>query len=328
MLSPATSSPSRPQGRAHRAIRCATIPPGASRVDALPEPLSRWRSSPEPGPIMRRWHGARKAVERRPDVPVRTDTRNRPDHHFVNGRAAPRHHRRPMKRDSRSRRTSPAAGAYKETITQCRAEGRFIRQSACRASTSLSRSSSTAERGRRPHLREQDRRRRHPARVHPACTRYRGATRWRPGGVPDAVEGVQLIDGSYHDVDSSEMAFKIAGSHGVPGRGAARQAGAARPVMDVGLVPASTWRSHRRPEFAARQDRRHVPACRRARRRGQRAAVGNVRLRNTPALLVPGAGGLLDAVLALRPGAGERGGDGGFEGRGSLTRRSNGQLLP
>jgi elongation factor G len=67
-------------------------------------------------------------------------------------------------------------------------------------------------------------------------------------GVEEALEGgvlagyplvdlkVALFDGSFHDVDSSEMAFKIAGSICV--KDAARQAGAAllEPIMDVEVV--------------------------------------------------------------------------------------------
>src|SRR3989442_3654119 len=47
---------------------------------------------------------------------------------------------------------------------------------------------------------------------------------------------VELVDGSYHDVDSSEMAFKIAGSMAV--KKAARQATPVllEPVMDVEVV--------------------------------------------------------------------------------------------
>ncbi|HCU24218.1 MAG TPA: elongation factor G [Deltaproteobacteria bacterium] len=67
-------------------------------------------------------------------------------------------------------------------------------------------------------------------------------------GVGEALEGgvlagyplvdlkVTLFDGSYHDVDSSEMAFKIAGSIGV--KEAARKAGPVllEPIMDVEVV--------------------------------------------------------------------------------------------
>jgi elongation factor G len=67
-------------------------------------------------------------------------------------------------------------------------------------------------------------------------------------GVKDAMEGgvlagyplvdirVLLTDGSYHEVDSSEMAFKIAGSMAL--KEAARKAGIAllEPIMDVEVV--------------------------------------------------------------------------------------------
>jgi elongation factor G len=55
-------------------------------------------------------------------------------------------------------------------------------------------------------------------------------------GYPVVDVKVELVDGSYHDVDSSEMAFKIAGSMAV--KEAARRAGLAllEPIMDVEVV--------------------------------------------------------------------------------------------
>jgi elongation factor G len=60
-------------------------------------------------------------------------------------------------------------------------------------------------------------------------------------GYPMVDVKVQLIFGSYHDVDSSEMAFKIAGSMAI--KEAARQAGAIllEPVMDVEVVTPSDF---------------------------------------------------------------------------------------
>jgi len=55
-------------------------------------------------------------------------------------------------------------------------------------------------------------------------------------GYPMVDVKVELVDGSYHDVDSSEMAFKIAGSMAV--KEAARRAGPVllEPIMDVEVV--------------------------------------------------------------------------------------------
>ncbi len=60
-------------------------------------------------------------------------------------------------------------------------------------------------------------------------------------GYPMVDVKVELIDGSYHDVDSSEMAFKIAGSMGV--KEAVRKAGPVllEPVMDVEVVTPSEY---------------------------------------------------------------------------------------
>ncbi len=69
-------------------------------------------------------------------------------------------------------------------------------------------------------------------------------------GYPVVDVKVTLFDGSYHDVDSNEMAFKIAGQHGLQGRLPQGQAGAARADHEgrSGHAGGLLGRCHRRSE--------------------------------------------------------------------------------
>ena len=126
-------------------------------------------------------------------------------------------------------------------------------------------------------------------------------------GYPMVDVRVELIDGSYHDVDSSEMAFKIAGSMAV--QEAARRAKPVllEPVMAVEVVTPEEFLgdvigdlSRRRGKVQGQEPRGNALAV-----AGLRPARRDVRLRDRRALLDPGTSDLHDAVRALRGGAGE-----------------------
>ena len=140
-------------------------------------------------------------------------------------------------------------------------------------------------------------------------------------GYPLVGVKMTLTDGGYHDVDSSEMAFKIAGSMVFKAAARKAQPGAAR--ADDGRRGHHARREHgrrdRRPELPPRPDPGHGGAQRRAGRQGAGAAVGDVRLRRRPAVQDAGPGQLLDAVRQLRRGPAERGQGDHREGDGRVT---------
>ena len=111
-------------------------------------------------------------------------------------------------------------------------------------------------------------------------------------GYPLVDVKVTLHDGAYHDVDSSEMAFKIAGSMAF--KEAARKADPVllEPMMAVEVTTPEDYMgdvigdlNRRRGQIQAMDERR-----RRAGRQGAGPAVGDVRLRRRPAVARPRAG--------------------------------------
>ena len=124
-------------------------------------------------------------------------------------------------------------------------------------------------------------------------------------GYPTVDVKVQLVDGQYHDVDSSEMAFKIAGQMAF--RKAAEMA---KPVLhgaDHGRRSRHPRGLHGRrdgrpvePPWAHRQ---HGGPWQHAGRQRHRSAVGDVRLQYRPSFTHPGACHVHDAVLRVPAGA-------------------------
>ena len=144
----------------------------------------------------------------------------RPDHHLGDGRTAPRDHRRSHEARIQSGcQCRQAAGGLSRDDPRHRRAGRQIRAPVGRARPvrSCVAEDRTAAGRQGLRVRERHRRRHGAARIH--SRRRQGHTRGRAdrsviAGYPIVDVKVTIFDGSYHDVDSNEMAFKIAGSIG------------------------------------------------------------------------------------------------------------------
>ncbi len=138
--------------------------------------------------------------------------------------------------------------AYRETVVgTAEAEGRYVRQTGGRGQYGhVELRVAPGRAGRGPGVRERRRRRSRPAGVRPGGPRTASKRCWSAGvlaGYPMRDVRVELYDGSYHEVDSSEIAFKIAGRAGLQGRLPRRRRGAAR-ATDAHRdqrARASTW---------------------------------------------------------------------------------------
>ena len=154
--------------------------------------------------------------------------------------------------------------AYRETITQAaEAEGKYIRQTGGRGQYGhVLAAGLPNEPGKGFVVREQDRRRRRS----PASSSRRSSRAFAEAMSPGVLAGypmvdvkVELFDGSFHDVDSNEMAFKIAGSMAFKDACNKAGAGAARADHELrgGDARGLHGRRDRRPQRPAREDPRH-----------------------------------------------------------------------
>ncbi len=116
----------------------------------------------------------------------------------------------------------------------------------------------------------------------------------------------RLVDGQYHDVDSSEMAFKIAGQMAF--RKAAEMAKPVliEPIMSVEVVTPEEYMGDVMGDLSSRRGRIDGMEARGNTQvvTAHGAAVGDVRVQYRPPFAHPGARDLHDAVRRLPAGAG------------------------
>ncbi len=223
------------------------------------------------------------------DVPRVHQPGDRPDHHRRHGRAAPR-----IIIDRLLREFKVEANVGKPQVAyRERPARRSQRRGQVRAPDRRSRpvrpcghQPDPAGGRRRLRVREQDRGRRGAEGVHPLHRQGHpgGAELRRARGLPGRGHRVELVDGSYHDVDSSEAAFKVAGSMAV--KAALRKSSPVilEPMMAVEIETPEEYMGFVMGDI---QPSRHDPGHGRSRQRhrGQRegAAGQHVRLRHRPA---------------------------------------------
>jgi elongation factor G len=111
-------------------------------------------------------------------------------------------------------------------------------------------------------------------------------------GYPTTGVLVELYDGSYHDVDSSEMAFKIAGSMAYQDAAKKARPIIKEPIMDVEVVVPEDYMGDVIGDLSSRRGHiRHMePRGGPPGHHGPGAAVGDVRLFDEPALDDAGRG--------------------------------------
>ena len=130
-------------------------------------------------------------------------------------------------------------------------------------------------------------------------------TRGILAGYPIDDVRIELYDGSYHEVDSSEMAFKIAGSMAFQDAAKKAKPVLMEPIMRVEVVCPKDYLGDVMGNLAARRGR--IQSAGEPRRHRDhlrpRAAQRHVRLRDGPPLAHAGPRHLLDAFRPLRAGA-------------------------
>ncbi len=149
-------------------------------------------------------------------------------------------------------------------------------------------------------------------------------------GYPVVDFKVRLLDGQYHDVDSSELAFKIAGSLAFKDAMANAKPTILEPVMKVEIITSEEFigdimgdLSHRRGRPQGMDARQRQPG-----HQGPGADVGDARVRPHSARHDPGPLELPHGVLALRRGTAAGAGQAHRREPRSTSRRSTSRPSP